>query len=216
MNANNAAAAEAKALTGPGALSRALDDILTRVKSEEPASRLKLYQQLLSLATYIEMARQDVAAIRPTEIQASKIPAVTDDLDAIVAHTEEATGVILDAAEHLEKVAGKLDGEAQTIVNDAVTRIYEACNFQDLTGQRITRVVKAIKDIEVKVDALVSALHDQLGLAADELAALTSVKETAAANGKVKAMPSDADLLNGPQNGTGAKSQEEIDRLFGN
>lgn len=214
MNANNAATADVKTLIGPGALSRALDDILTRVKSEEPASRLKLYQQLLSLATYIEMARQDVAAIRPTDIQANKIPAVTDDLDAIVANTEEATSVILDAAEQLEKVSSTLDGPSQTVVSEAVTRIYEACNFQDLTGQRINRVVKAIKDIEVKVDALVSALHEQLGLAADELAALTAVKETA--NGKAKPVKSDADLLNGPQNGTGAKSQEEIDRLFGN
>jgi len=215
MNAKNAAAAEAKTLVGPGALSRALDDILTKVKSEEPASRLKLYQQLLSLATYIEMARQDVAAIRPTEIQSSKIPAVTDDLDAIVAHTEEATSVILDAAEHLEKVSAKLDGESQAIVTDAVTRIYEACNFQDLTGQRITRVVKAVKDIEVKVEALIGALHEQLGLSAEELASLTAIKETA---GKVKPLvkKSEADLLNGPQNGTGAKSQEEIDRLFGN
>jgi chemotaxis protein CheZ len=215
MNAKNVAAAEAKTLVGPGALSRALDDILTKVKSEEPASRLKLYQQLLSLATYIEMARQDVAAIRPTEIQSSKIPAVTDDLDAIVAHTEEATSVILDAAEHLEKVSAKLDGESQAIVTDAVTRIYEACNFQDLTGQRITRVVKAVKDIEVKVEALIGALHEQLGLSADELASLTAIRKTA---GKVKPLvkKSDADLLNGPQNGTGAKSQEEIDRLFGN
>jgi chemotaxis protein CheZ len=212
MSANNAAAAETPAIVGPGALSRALDDILSRVKSEEPASRLKLYQQLLSLATYIEMARQDVAAIRPTEIQASKIPAVTDDLDAIVANTEEATGVILDAAERLEKVTPKLDAESQAVVNDAVTRIYEACNFQDLTGQRITRVVKAVKDIEVKVSALVSALHDQLGLAADELAALASVKESARASSRATA---EKDLLNGPQNGLGAKSQEEIDLLFG-
>jgi chemotaxis protein CheZ len=214
MNAKNVEATEPSPLIGPGALSRALEDILSKVKSEEPSSRLKLYQQLLSLATYIEMARQDVAAIRPTDIQASKIPAVTDDLDAIVLSTEEATSVILDAAEKLENVASKIDGESQTIVNDAVTRIYEACNFQDLTGQRITRVVKAVKDIEVKVEALVTALHDQLGLAADELAALTAVKETAS---KAKAgKKNDADLLNGPQNGTGAKSQEEIDRLFGN
>jgi chemotaxis protein CheZ len=210
---NGAAAAEEGAIVGPGALSRAIDDILSRVKSEEPSNRLKMYQQLLSLATYIEMARQDVAAIRPTEIQASKIPAVTDDLDAIVANTEEATGVILDAAEQLEKVAPKLGGEAQTIVGDAVTRIYEACNFQDLTGQRITRVIKAVKDIEVKVEALIVALHDQLGLAADELAALATVKENArpAAGGR----GAEKDLLNGPQNGLGAKSQEEIDRLFG-
>ena len=131
-----------------------------------------------------------------------------------MAHTEEATGVILDAAEHLEKVSTKLEGENQTIVNDAVTRIYEACNFQDLTGQRITRVVKAIKDIEHKVDALIIALHDQLGLTADELASLTAVKENAV---KLKTVKKDeTDLLNGPQNGGNAKSQEEIDRLFGN
>lgn len=203
-----------KPLFGPGALSRALEDILAKVKSEEPASRLKLYQQLLSLATYIEMARQDVAAIRPTEIQASKIPAVTDDLDAIVAHTEEATSVILDAAEHLEKVSSQLDGESKAIVTDAVTRIYEACNFQDLTGQRITRVVKAIKDIEAKVDALIAALHDQLGLSSDEIASLALIKESAARSKPVNG--ADTDLLNGPQNGTNAKSQEEIDRLFGN
>ncbi|HTI86039.1 MAG TPA: protein phosphatase CheZ [Alphaproteobacteria bacterium] len=213
MNAKNGAAVDTQGIVGPGALSRAIDDILTRVKSEEPANRLKLYQQLLSLATYIEMARQDVAAIRPTEIQASKIPAVTDDLDAIVAHTEEATGVILDAAEKLENVAPKLDGESRTIVGDAVTRIYEACNFQDLTGQRITRVVKAVKDIEEKVDALITALHDQLGLAADELAALASVKETARPS--LARSSTEKDLLNGPQNGPSAKSQEEIDRLFG-
>ena len=213
MNAKNAAAAMARPLNGPGALSRALEDILSKVKSEEPSSRLKLYQQLLSLATYIEMARQDVAAIRPTDIQASKIPAVTDDLDAIVASTEEATGIILDAAEQLEKVSSKLEGDSQTLVNDAVTRIYEACNFQDLTGQRITRVVKAVKDIEAKVDALITALHDQLGLASDDLAALAAIKETAKA--KAPAKKDDADLLNGPQNGSGAKSQEEIDRMFG-
>jgi chemotaxis protein CheZ len=208
MNAKNVSAV-AKQLPGSGALSRALEDILAKVKSEEPSSRLKLYQQLLSLATYIEMARQDVAAIRPAEIRASKIPAVTDDLDAIVGHTEEATGVILDAAEKLEQVSGKLDGEAQSVVNDAVTRIYEACNFQDLTGQRITRVVKAIKDIETKVDALLTALNAQLGLTADEVASIAD-------NEVAPILSDESALLNGPQNGTGAQSQEEIDRLFGN
>jgi hypothetical protein len=88
----------AKSSVRSGGLSRALNDILSNVKNDDSTSRLKLYQQILSLVTYIEMARQDVAAIHPTEIRASKIPAVTDDLDAIVAGTEDATGIILDAA----------------------------------------------------------------------------------------------------------------------
>jgi hypothetical protein len=69
-----------------------------------------------------------------------------------------------------------------------------------------------MKDIELKVEALITALHDQLGLAADELAALATVKETAR---PTVARNVEKDLLNGPQNGQNAKSQDEIDRLFG-
>jgi hypothetical protein len=39
------------------------------------------------------------------------------------------------------------------------------------------------------------------------------MKETAKT--KAPAKKDDTDLLNGPQNGAGAKSQEEIDRMFG-
>src|SRR3546814_10175717 len=39
-------------------------------------------------------------------------------------------------------------------ITDAVTRVYEACNFQDITGQRITKAVKALQHIEQKVAGL--------------------------------------------------------------
>ncbi len=43
-----------------------------------------------------------------------------------------------------------------------MTQVYEACNFQDITGQRITKVVNTLKHIEEKVEALVSAFGDEI------------------------------------------------------
>ena len=41
-------------------------------------------------------------------------------------------------------------------LQDATTRIYEACGFQDITGQRITKVVATLKAIERKVAQIVA------------------------------------------------------------
>ena len=41
-------------------------------------------------------------------------------------------------------------------LQDAVTQIYEACSFQDITGQRITKVVTTLKAIEGKVAHIIS------------------------------------------------------------
>ena len=49
-----------------------------------------------------------------------------------------------------------LTGEPATKLQDATTRIYEACSFQDITGQRITKVVTTLKTIEAKVAQIVA------------------------------------------------------------
>src|SRR5689334_3527501 len=108
---------------------------------------LSLHHELESLAKYIESARAEIAALRPDEINDRHLPSATDELDAIVGATEEATGIILDSMEKIEAVVSTLSGESATTIADNVTRVYEACNFQDITGQRITKVVKTLKQI---------------------------------------------------------------------
>lgn len=44
-------------------------------------------------------------------------------------------------------------------MNEMIVRIFEACNFQDLTGQRITKVVRALSFIEERVDAMMGVWH---------------------------------------------------------
>jgi chemotaxis protein CheZ len=88
-------------------------------------------------------------------------------------------------------------------LTEVTTLIYEACNFQDITGQRITKVVKALKHIEERVEALVGAFGPDIRngtpspVPAGEAAAVT-----------------DADLLNGPQLPDKARDQAAIDALF--
>ncbi len=60
-----------------------------------------------------------------------------------------------------------LDGEPATQLQDATTRIYEACGFQDITGQRITKVVNTLKvDREPRLAQLVATFGESNGEAA--------------------------------------------------
>jgi chemotaxis protein CheZ len=85
-----------------------------------------------------------------------------------------------------------------------VTRVYEACNFQDITGQRITKVVKALQHIEQKVDGLLAIFGDGLHLATGEGREGSDLSRDEA----------DRKLLNGPQLPDDASTQDEIDKLL--
>jgi chemotaxis protein CheZ len=174
--------------------------VLNSMGGDVSAHDRKLYRELEELARYIHHVKSEVAAVRPADIRDEHIATATDELDAVVGATEKATFAIFDACDVVGVVAGAVDAGNAVKLNDAVTRIYEACNFQDITGQRITKVVKALKHIETKVDALVAALGEEAFRAPEP------------------APPADTDpdkvLLHGPQSEAQAASQDEIDRLL--
>ncbi|MDA8230680.1 MAG: protein phosphatase CheZ [Magnetospirillum sp.] len=175
---------------------RAVLDTLT---GDISAGDLRLYRELESLADYIHSARTEIAALRPDEIRSEFIPSATDELDAIIGATEAATNRILDAAEHLEGLSTAMEPQVAERLMEITTGMYEACNFQDLTGQRITKVVRVLKVIEDRVETLVKVF----GAGARE--------EKATGDGNVL---TDEDLLNGPQLPDAAPDQAEIDRLL--
>jgi chemotaxis protein CheZ len=192
----------------PAEITAIVESIMSKLAGDLTAADLKLYTELEQLARFIQNARSEIAAVRPHDINAEDIPRATDELDAVVGATEEATGTILDACEQLEKATASLPPEAAEQITNAVTRIYEACNFQDITGQRITKVVKTLKHIEDRVSAMLTAFGDEL---AKHQAASPAAKP---AETPAEAKPSDADLLNGPQMPDDAKKQAEIDAIL--
>lgn len=191
-----------------GDIAEIVDGILKSLSGDLTGGDLRLYHEIQSLASYIESAKSEIASIRPQDITEEHIAVATDELDAIVQHTEEATGAILDAAEKLESIADGIDEANAAALRDAVTAIYESCNFQDITGQRITRIVRALKDIDGKVMSIIEAfggegiVHDPAGKKAREEQKSNAAKAD------------DKELLNGPQLPDAAQSQDDIDALF--
>ncbi len=163
-----------------------------------------LFAELGKLAAYIQDAKKEIAALRPHEVKEDFLPQASDELDAIVGATADATNAIMDATEIIEDVMAGLKGEPADQLMVATTAIYEACTFQDITGQRISRVVGTLQDIESKVDGLLSAFD----------AGPVKLKKSKAKKKPGKSEITDADLLNGPQNADKASSQADIDALL--
>ena len=179
----------------PAMVAEVVRAVLASMQGDLTPKEAVLLAGVEDLARTIANAKDEIAAVGVDEITDNHIPSATDELDAIVQHTASATDQILETCETLDRVAGALDGELAASLQDATTRIYEACSFQDITGQRITKVVATLKTIEAKVAHIVAVV----GGAGAEASA--PVSEEAA-------------LLNGPQLPANAMDQSDIDRLL--
>ena len=177
-------------------------EMLQSLEGDLSEVNLKVYVELEGLARYILAAKREIAALRPDDITSEHLPKAADELDAIVGSTEEATNGILQAMELLESLTDKMPADVAEQVTNAVTQVYERCNFQDITGQRITKVVKTLKHIEDRVEALVAAFGDEIQ------------KYREAQPHEEPQKSADEKLLNGPQLPDEAGKQAEIDALL--
>ncbi len=175
------------------------------------AEAQKLKTELDLIYDAINRTKQEIATLHVTGFEGPEMARVTNELDAIVGGTEQATEQILGAAEDIDQMASTLiarlkDEQNRQLVQDVqerVIKIFEACNFQDLTGQRITKVVATLQFIETHI---VRMMEIWGGL--DAFKDVTP--ETMAAR------EGDAKLINGPRliDELGHASQDEIDALF--
>lgn len=139
------------------------------------------------------------------------------ELETVVSQTEAAANDILAAAESIETLAGAIQSETtleacKGLANDIaekVTVIYMACNFQDLSGQRVRRVVDTLNFVESRIHKMIDAwgglqaLHD---LIEQEIQTQEEERETEGS----------AALLTGPVpvNAEDHVDQDAIDALF--
>jgi chemotaxis protein CheZ len=187
----------------PEAIAEVVRAVLATMEGDLTATETALLGEVAELGRTIAAAKAEIAALRVDDINVSHIPSATDELDAIVAHTARATEAILETCETLDRIAGELSGETQRDLSaqlqGATTRIYEACGFQDITGQRITKVVATLKTIEVKVAHIIAAFSDRRR------------------NGEPESFPEAPpaeEMLHGPQLPANAMDQNDIDKLL--
>ena len=150
------------------------------------------------IAGYIAKAKEEIREMRPHDISHERIPTAGAELEAITRDTENATHAIMNSAEAIMGMQSA-DTAYKNAVDDEIMKIFEACSFQDITGQRVSKVVNVLKQIEERVGRLATTLgvEDSLPteLSADEIRRRDL-------------------LLNGPAIGGPETRQDAIDAMF--
>lgn len=181
-----------------------VEGLMANLEGDISATEIHVQAQVLELVEYIKQARDEISSLQPQEISDQHIPAATDELSAIVDATEDATNSFLDAAEKLGELGAKIGGENEEAIGDIITQIYEASNFQDITGQRINKVVSTLQYIETSINKLAEFMGKKE----------TDVNHDYSQDLKQNDSREDAALLNGPQMLAEANSQDDIDALM--
>jgi len=176
----------------------------------EQCEKLKVELDLIHDA--ISRTKREIAVLHGTSFNGEEMARVNGELGAVVGGTEEATQQILEAAESIDQAATALtkvnSPDQQKLLSEEiqehVVSIFEACNFQDLTGQRIKKVMNTMKFIENHITVMM-----------DIWGGVDAIK--AHAPPTIDLREGDARLLNGPklEDDVGHASQDDIDAMFG-
>jgi chemotaxis protein CheZ len=172
---------------------------------------LRIRNEVHGIAARIEQTKREIGALKHPLATEDKLTSASMELSSVVSQTEEATSRIFDGVEKIEEIARELRSMSideygqQRIaeISDMCTAIIEACSFQDLTGQRINKVVRTLGYIEERVQKMMEIWG----------------------HGEIERMPiPDADgihmkdvggvVLHGPQAPESTNSQSDIDKLF--
>ena len=185
----------------------AIKDLSTQLDAHTQATGFEvLMKEFRSMSETINITREQISSIPNLESGPNQINSATEELDAIVSATERATESILTAAENLQEIADDLraDGESESLcerIEAITTEIITACAFQDITGQRSSKVVSALQYLEERVNTMIEMWNLSGGESGDRQAEADGTE------------PGDP-LLNGPQLEGQGVSQDEIDKLL--
>jgi chemotaxis protein CheZ len=161
-----------------------------------------IVRELASVADYIGHIKKEIAALKPNELSRERIPSANDDLGNVVQATASATHTIMAAAEEILGAGALSDKDYRELVETRILAIFEACSFQDITGQRIGRVLEGLGQLEKRLDRFAKAVN---------------VRDSAEGSDPEEALRQarrEVLLLNGPQGEDAAIKQDDIDALF--
>ncbi len=223
----------------PGISSEQLTQILTEIRElrnlVKPAGKvtidivdayrreisevLKLRTDLQDIERAINDTRKEMASLHVGAPSTVGMDQLSGELGAVLTQTEAAANTILSSAETINLEVGMIKEIAlsggdfsanMTTIEIEISRLFEACHFQDLTGQRVARVSDTLSFIEKQISRLTDiwgGLQAIDHLLAAEAAAKAEEEETVG----------DHALANGPQliaEDIGHVNQLEIDALF--
>ncbi len=177
-------------------------EVMGSLEGDFDLKEVHFQDELRELLGFIEKAKADLSEIQPKYLSENEIPEASNQLGQVVEATEEAATKIMDSAEEISELAMTLEGEVADKLMTISTNIFEASSFQDITGQRMNKVVKTLDFLEEKLSQLATAIGD------------TDSHLTHKEKSDAEDLESDKNLLQGPQCKVTANDQDSIDALF--
>ena len=172
---------------------------LTKLASEhDPETEDKLH----TVAGKVARLKEGISLLQANHLRHTHIPEAGRELEETLAATETAASSIMEAAEAIMDADRSCPDAYLETVNQHVMAIFEACAFQDITGQRISKVRENLDSIKTRV----SRFADTVDIGDSQ----EPPSEKEAERDKRK-----KDLiLNGPAADGEGVSQDDIDALF--
>ncbi|MCH9844352.1 MAG: protein phosphatase CheZ [Alphaproteobacteria bacterium] len=146
---------------------------------------------------------EKIKGLHPEDIRDKYIPNIINELVAIRSSTETATSAILECAEHMDAITENIPEETRDAIQKYTTRILEASSFQDITGQRMGKVIRTLEQIEMTLDGILSLLGDE--------DAKNRYKERVS---KQQIIKDPGEMLEGPDLHQSPDKQQMIDEMF--
>jgi chemotaxis protein CheZ len=114
----------------------------------------KIITELIQLKRAMAKAKSEIASIRDSHQSKHNISNAKDELDAILESTAQATQIILTSAEEIQnKLLAPPESEDKQLIKQ-ITKIFEACTFQDLSRQRTAKVLEILSIIEEHLEKI--------------------------------------------------------------
>ncbi|HUT50978.1 MAG TPA: hypothetical protein VM325_16735 [Alphaproteobacteria bacterium] len=184
------------------------------LKPQRRSGLAPVLSELVAMSEAIARTRREIAQIRPPQQFDKQLTNATEELDQIAEATEKATSEILSAAEDIQEAAWTLREQGVAVdlcerLDQRAIDIYTACSFQDITGQRSNKVVRALHLIEQRINAMIEIWGvDDIASKVDDAAAKMEYLAQDLAREETA-------LLDGPQRSGEGLKQDAVDQMLG-
>ena len=137
----------------------------------------EIYNQLSLIIAQIDSLKHDISNVSDDILNDHFIPDITIELKAIILQVEKSVTNILDISDEIITLCKDItDPIIKEKLMIKITRIFELCNFQDITGQKIQRITHHLNETESVINKLLHAfapeeslrsrkIHKNIGLA---------------------------------------------------
>ena len=174
-------------------------------RRSEPQDRRKLDElvtEINHVADYVSRLKREIGGLKAGEFYSERLPAAREDLANVETATKDAVESIMAAAEAI-LAADTLHPSYPSFVAERSLEIMEACSFQDLAGQRLSRAAAALAAMQKRLERFVRAVRiADTGDVYDRDSILQEARREIL-------------LVEGPQDSGVAIDQHAVDKLFG-